>query len=408
MNKTVVAVLLSAVMGLSLLTACGSKESTGGSEVSSASSVESVEASESSSQSVEAEEDYNGKLVSEGEMALEYAEGFSIEEFKGGYRMITLKDSGAKFLTVPEDMKVPEELDADVTVLQLPLNNVYIASTGIVSLVDAIGALDHVKLVATDVDSWYLDDVVAAMNNGEIAFSGNYKEPDYEMMAANDIQLHIDTTMIDNCPEVLEKFDELGIPNLIEVSSKEGHPLARVEWVKVLGVLFDREAEADSYFAGEKELLEQSTATEDTGITVAMGYITSSGKCYARNGGDYLVQMIQMAGGDYICADMEPEKSGNTSMTFEEWYAKFQDADYLFYWNLGQKFYSIEEMTEYEPLFADFKAVKEGHVWITSPDFSQATSAIASIVADMNTILSSETPDEVTTDHLIKLPEKAE
>lgn len=118
--------------------------------------------------------------------------------------------------------------------------------------------------------------------------------------------------------------------------------------------------------------------------------------------------MIQMAGGDYICADMEPEKSGNTSMTFEEWYAKFQDADYLFYWNLGQKFYSIEEMTEYEPLFADFKAVKEGHVWITSPDFSQATSAIASIVADMNTILSSETPDEVTTDHLIKLPEKAE
>lgn len=263
MKKRVVAVLLSAVMGLSLLTACGSKESTGGSEVSSASSVESVEASESSSQSVEAEEDYNGKLVSEGEMALEYAEGFSIEEFKGGYRMITLKDSGAKFLTVPEDMKVPEELDADVTVLQLPLNNVYIASTGIVSLVDAIGALDHVKLVATDVDSWYLDDVVAAMNNGEIAFSGNYKEPDYEMMAANDIQLHIDTTMIDNCPEVLEKFDELGIPNLIEGSSKEGHPLARVEWVKVLGVLFDKEAEADSYFAGEKELLEQSTATED-------------------------------------------------------------------------------------------------------------------------------------------------
>ena len=152
MKKRVVAVLLSAVMGLSLLTACGSKESTGGSEVSSASSVESVEASESSSQSAEAEEDYNGKLVSEGEMALEYAEGFSIEEFKGGYRMITLKDSGAKFLTVPEDMKVPEELDADVTVLQLPLNNVYIASTGIVSLVDAIGALDHVKLVATD--SW--------------------------------------------------------------------------------------------------------------------------------------------------------------------------------------------------------------------------------------------------------------
>ena len=43
---------------------------------------------------------------------------------------------------------------------------------------------------------------------------------------------------------------------------------------------------------------------------VAMGYITSTGKCYARNGGDYMAQMIDMAGGQYILADMEPEKSG--------------------------------------------------------------------------------------------------
>ncbi len=61
-------------------------------------------------------------------------------------------------------------------------------------------------------------------------------------------------------------------------------------------------------------------------------------------------------------------------------------------------------MIAYEPLLADLKAVKEGHVWITSPDFSQATSAISSIVSDMNTILFSENPDEVTTDHLLKLP----
>ena len=60
-------------------------------------------------------------------------------------------------------------------------------------------------------------------------------------------------------------------------------------------------------------------------------------------------------------------------------------------------------MVEFTPLFADFKAVQNGNVWITSPDFTQSTAAIASIIVDMNTILSSDDPSEVTTDHLIKI-----
>ncbi len=103
-----------------------------------------------------------------------------------------------------------------------------------------------------------------------------------------------------------------------------------------------------------------------------------------------------------ILADMNPEESGNTSMTFEDWYASNKDADYLFYINFAYKFASIEEMIAYNPLFADFKAVQEGNVWITSADFTQSTAAIASIISDMNTILTSGDGD-VTTDHLIKL-----
>lgn len=168
------------------------------------------------------QEDYDGKLVSEGMMPLDYAKNFQIELFQGGYRMITAGTlTDLQYLVVPEGMSVPEDLAENVVVLQQPLTNVYMASTGMVSLTDAIGALDHVKLVATDVDGWYIDNVVAEMNAGNIAFSGHYKEPDYELMAANDIQFHLDTTMIEGCPEVLEKFTELGIPNMVENSSKE-------------------------------------------------------------------------------------------------------------------------------------------------------------------------------------------
>lgn len=351
----------------------------------------------------ETEEDYNGKLVSEGMMELEYAERFSIELFKGGYRMISAGTGGYKYLVVPEEMQVPADLEDGVYVLQMPINKVYMASTGIMSLIDAIGALDFVPLVGTDVNGWYLPNVIATMENGSIKFGGKYSEPDFELMTANEIQLHVNTTMIDSKPEVLEKFEELGIPSLVEDSSKEGHPLARVEWVKLFGVLFGMEDEANAYFDAQKALVDSATV-DPLGKTVAMGYVSSDGtKCYARNGGDYYAQMIGLAGGTYICADMEPEKGGNSNMTFEEWYAKFKDADYLFYMNFAAKFYSIEEMIASNPLFADFKAVQNGNVWITSPDFTQSTAAIASIVVDMNTILSSEDPSTVTTDHLIKI-----
>lgn len=349
------------------------------------------------------EESYDGKLVSAGMMELEYAEKFTIELFEGGYRMINAGTGGYQYLVVPEGMSVPENLGEGVYVLQQPIDKVYMASTGIMSLIDAIGAMDHVALVGTDVSGWYLDNVIAAMENGSILFGGKYSEPDFELMTAHEIQLHVNTTMIDSKPEVLEKFEELGIPSLVEDSSKEGHPLARVEWVKLFGVLFDMEDEANAYFEEQKALVDGATV-DALGKTVAMGYVSSDGtKCYARNGGDYYAQMVGLAGGTYVCADMEPEKGGNSNMTFEEWYAKFKDADYLFYMNFAAKFNSIEEMIAFNPLFADFKAVQNGNVWVTSPDFTQSTAAIASIVVDMNTILSSENPTEVTTDHLIKI-----
>ena len=142
------------------------------------------------------------------------------------------------------------ELEDDVTVIQLPIERAYVASTSMMSLLDAIDGLDQVKLVATEQEKWYLENIVSRMEAGDIAFSGSYDEPDYELMTAGDIQLHIDSGMIDGHPEVLEKFAELGIPSLVERSSQEGHPLGRVEWVKVLGVLFNLEDEAQQYFGG--------------------------------------------------------------------------------------------------------------------------------------------------------------
>ena len=345
------------------------------------------------------------KLVSQGQMKIEYAKNFSIELFEGGYRIISAGTGGHKYLVVPEGKPAPKEgeVDANTYVLQMPINKVYMASTGMESLIDAIDCLDRTPLVGTDKSGWYLPNVIKAMEAGTIKFGGKYSEPDFEKMVSEGIQLHVNTTMIDTKPEVLDKFTELGIPSLVEDSSKEGTPLARVEWVKLFGVLFGKEEEANKYFEEQKAMVNAATS-DSLGKTVCMGYISSKGdKAYARHGGDYYGQMIVMSGGDYPFGKDSLDKSGNASMTMEAWYDAFKDADYMFYMNFAAKFYSIEDMIKFNPLFGDMKAVKEGHVWITSPDFTQSTAAIAGIMKDMHTILAAEDPSNVTTDHLIKI-----
>ena len=345
------------------------------------------------------------ELKSQGQMKIEYAERFSIELFEGGYRLITAGTHGLKYLVVPEGKPAPGEgdIDANTVVLQMPITKVYMCSTGMESLIDAIGALDCTPLVGTDKSGWYLPNVVAAMENGTIKFGGKYSEPDFEKIVSEGIQFHVNTTMIDSKPDVLEKFDELKIPTLVEDSSKEGSPLARVEWVKLFGVIFGKEAEAEKYFEEQKKMVEEATSAS-LGKTVAMGYISSANdKYYARNGGDYYAQMLGMAGGVYEFGKNSQDKTGNATLTKEAWYDAFKDADYLFYMNFAAKFYSIKELTDFEPLLADMKAVKSGNVWITSADFTQSTAAIAGILKDMHTILAAEDPSNVTTDHLIKI-----
>lgn len=349
------------------------------------------------------DDDVDGELILDHEEQLQYASQFTLTHYKGGYKKFTVANhEDREFLLVPEGKSVPEGLAENVVVLQQPLNKICMCSTGMVSLIDAIGGLDSVATVGTDVSGWYIDNVIGRLEAGTIQYSGNYKEPDFEMLTAEGIQLEVDTTMLNSYPEVMEKYDELGIPYFIESSSKEGHPLGRVEWVKLFGAILGLEEEANAYFGEQAAKVDAVTSTEKCGKTVAMFYISSSSdKVYARNGGDYMAAMIGMAGGEYIMADVETEKSGNTSTTFEDVYARCIDADYLFYVNFALKFSSIEELVAYNSLFGDFKAVKEGNVYITAPNFTQSTAAIAGIIEDMHTVLND--PAVETTDSLIKL-----
>ena len=87
---------------------------------------------------------------------LEYAECFSVDHYDGGYSLITVKDD-ARYLVVPETASVPDGLDADITVLQQPLDSIYLVSSSVMDQFVALDALDSISLSGTRQDGWYID-----------------------------------------------------------------------------------------------------------------------------------------------------------------------------------------------------------------------------------------------------------
>ena len=338
---------------------------------------------------------------------LEYAECFSVDHYDGGYSLITVKDD-ARYLVVPENASVPDGLDADIVVLQQPLDSIYLVSSSVMDQFVALDALDSIALSGTKQDGWYIDEAKQAMADGKITYAGKYSAPDYETIYSADCNLAIENTMIYHTPEVKEQLENLGVPVLVERSSYEADPLGRMEWIKLYGVLTGKEQLAEELFEKEIKELENVSVQADEGQehsdqtnqgkTVAFFYITSKGSANVRKPGDYVAKMITMAGGTYVPQSAEEEEENALStinMEMEAFYAKAKDADYIIYNStIDGELTTMDEFLAKSPLLADFKAVKEGHVWCTGKNLFQETMGLGNMIQDIHRMLTEETPDE--------------
>ena len=327
-------------------------------------------------------------------LELQYADQYAVDYYEGGYALITIA-GGERFLLVPEDKEAPEGLDADISVIQKPVQNIYLVATSAMDLFCALDGLDSISLSGTNADGWYIDKAKKAMEDGDIAFAGKYSAPDYELILSKNCDLAIESTMIYHQPEVQEKLEKFGIPVLVEHSSYESHPLGRTEWIKLYGVLLGKEDQAQKLFQEQVDKLKSVEDSENTGKTVAFFYINSMGAANVRKSNDYVSKMIELAGGEYIFHDPAEDDNALSTMNMqmEEFYAKAKDADYIIYNStIDGELDSIDELLAKSPLLADFKAVKDGNVWCTGQNLFQETMGLATMIEDIHTMLTSDDP----------------
>ena len=338
-----------------------------------------------------------------GSMELVYARQFAVDYYADGSALITIAGSD-RFLLLRSDAVPPAGLDAGITVLRQPLDNIYLAASSAMDFFRELGRLDRVRLTSTTAANWSIPEVLEALDSGNLLYAGRYSAPDYELLLDQGSSLAIESTMIYHSPEIAEQLQELGIPVLVERSSYEPHPLGRMEWIKLYGLLTGAEEEANAFFDRQLARLDavlEGADDDGGGPTVAFFYISSSGCANVRKPGDYISELIEMAGGRYVFSDLEADDNslGTMNMQMEAFYAGARDADILIYNStIDAELETLDELLQKSELLADFKAFQSGNVWCTGKDMYQQVTGLGELLADFHSVISgqAETGEELT------------
>lgn len=337
-------------------------------------------------------------LVYESSMDLQYAENFAVDYYEGGYTMLTTTVDGQRFLIVPKNKDIPENIEKDIVVLQRPMKDLYLVASAVMDMFSELDGLGAITFSGQKAENWYVEEAKEAMENGDMLYAGKYSKPDYELLVSEGCTLAIENRMISHSPEVIEKLEDFGIPVMIEYSSYESHPLGRVEWIKFFGALLGKEEEAEQIFEEQTAILGRVSADEKTEQTVAFFFVTSNGLVQVRQSSDYVPKMIELAGGKYIFENLgnSETKRSTMNMQVEEFYNGAKDADFLIYnSSIDGGVSSMEELLDKCEFLEDFKAVQEGNVWCTTNDMYQQSLSIGYLIEDIHAMLLGEGEDNM-------------
>lgn len=178
--------------------------------------------------------------------------------------------------------------------------------------------------------------------------------------------------LLDVNPDVVIGFGVDGVNKTFEVVKKaeipviyngdwvESSALAKAEWIKFFGALFDKEKEADSIFNSiEKEYLQakQTAKNAKHSPTVLSGAMHSD-VWYLPNGSSAEAQFLKDANLNYLWS--ETTGNGSLALSFEVVLNKAKDANL---WLSPSYYGSLEQLEKANSLYANFEAFKNKNIY---------------------------------------------
>lgn len=194
------------------------------------------------------------------------------------------KGNVIKYLLVPENTVIPVGLSEDMIVVQMPADKTYVSDNEILKQMEELELLDQVAATGMKKKNCEVSDIADKMTKkkdekqAEVIYGGKETDPEYRDLVKQEVNLSLvssdllpaedkttrkgktitEEDQIEQWEKITEKYALLGIPMIVDRSADEKDDLAKAEWIKVYGVIFGCEEQADDLYekavqqAGEK------------------------------------------------------------------------------------------------------------------------------------------------------------
>ncbi len=282
-----------------------------------------------------------------------YAEGFEITRCKG-YSTIAIADPWdttkilQKYILVEKGSPLPDNLPQG-TIVRTPVENIIMYTTIHASIWEELDALEDVVGIC-EPEFLTSAKAIGFMEQGKIYDCGKASSPNVEKIMDIGGEVIIASPFEHGGYGQAEK---LGIPIIESADYMETHPLGRVEWLKVFGMLSGREEEADSLFMATQRRYNAlkkiaSGAQKRPKLMTERKYGSS---WFIAGGASYMATMYEDAGADYIFR--ENKDTGSVPYAFENVYEIALDSDV---WLLK---YGSESPMTYDDLRSEYKPYED-------------------------------------------------
>lgn len=232
-----------------------------------------------------------------------------------------------------------------------PLRRLGTMSTVQVGFLYALDAMDCLVAVCNP-------ELIYTPVKGDEIDLGDSMKPSAErtLQAGLDALLAVNYGQYDNLEAT--RLEKLGVFTIYINEWQEHSPLARAEWIRVLGALTGKLHEADSIFQKvETQYINLKSQISNLQSTKIMSGNNFRGTWYVPSGKNYLAYLFKDAGAEYPFYDDERETS--IPLTIEETLHYFHDADV---W-VGAGGNSLSELAQMDEKHTWFKAYNDGRVY---------------------------------------------
>lgn len=267
------------------------------------------------------------------------------------YVLGTVPSSGASAISVTAA--------EDVQKIPVPARRIAALAAVHTGYLAALGAED--RIVAVDARRHVYSPVVrAAIDAGMVAEVGSGATLNVEHLLAARPDLVLTNAVGTSEYAALERLRRAGIPVLVTAEWMEHHPLARAEWIRLIGLIIGEEARADSLFASVESaylrIVEDSRRLPRRPTVLLGGPFRD--QWFVSGGRSFMARLIGDAGGDYVWrAD---STAGGVPLSFEAVLTQARDARI---WLHPGVWRSLEDGLRQDARFREFSAFQRGDVY---------------------------------------------